>query len=96
MKSLDTLLAGSSRFTADSDSCGSRTTVAASTLRSRRRDGVFHVEDIVSTRPFFNEPVLSVSFFISESCFISQRAKGYMLCARALLQQSPNDDAQRQ
>jgi len=50
MKSLDALLAGSGRFTADSGTCGSRTAVAASTLRSRRRDGVFQVEDIVSAR----------------------------------------------
>ena len=53
MKSLGALLAGSNRFTADSDTCGSRTAVAASTLRSRRRDSVFQVEDIVSARRLF-------------------------------------------
>ena len=58
MKSLDALLAGSSRFTADSDSCGSRKAVAANALMSRRRDGVFQVEDIVSSRSLFiYEPV---------------------------------------
>jgi hypothetical protein len=64
MKSLGALLAGSSRFTADRESCGSRTAVAASTLRSRRRDGVFPVEDIVSARSFFiSEACLSLSLF---------------------------------
>ena len=53
MKSLDALLAGSSRFAADSDACGSRTAVAASIFWSRRRDGVFQVEDIVSARRLF-------------------------------------------
>ena len=64
MKSLDALLAGSSRFAADSDACGSRTAVAASILRSRRRDGVFQVEDIVSARRLFMyKPVLSENLF---------------------------------
>ena len=72
MKSLGALLAGSNRFTADSDTCGSRTAVAASTLRSRRRDGVFQVEDIVSARRlFYYKPVLLESLF-----FICQHAKG--------------------
>ena len=72
MKSLDALLAGSSRFTADSDSCGSNKAVAASTLRNRRRDGAFQVEDIVSARSLF---YLSACF-ISEPVFISQFVKG--------------------
>ena len=64
MKSRDALLAGSSRFIADRDTCGNRTTLAASAFRTRRRDGVFQVEDIVSARRFFmDKPVLLESLF---------------------------------
>ena len=78
MKSLDALLVGSSRFTADSDSCGSKTAVVASTLRSRRRDGVFHVEDIVFARRFFmDKPVLLESLFF----YLSARKGLNALCS---------------
>ena len=61
MKSLDALLAGSSRFSADRDSCGSRAAVVANTFRIRRREGVFQVEDIVSARSLLYQSALFYS-----------------------------------
>lgn len=80
MKSLDALLAGRSRFIADRDTCGNNTRAAASAFKTRRREGVFQVEDIVSAC----DPFLLASTF------------RVVCCTCALLQQSPNDDAQRQ
>ena len=81
MKSLGALLAGSNRFTADSDTCGSRIAVAASTLRSRRRDGVFQVEDIVSARRLFMyKPALLESLFF----YLSARKGLNALCSQVI------------